>query len=226
MSFSLDTIVPWGRSFAEYVAMFNLSEADLNRRILGCGDGPAAFNSELSRQGGRVVSADPLYQLSAADIQARIGLTFDQVMAEVEQNQQAFVWKTIASPSQLGQLRMAAMGQFLADYSRGQVGGRYLEASVRALPLSDRSFELALCSHLLFLYSNQLDQDFHLAAIAEMLRVAPEVRIFPLLELNGQRSRHLKAVLSAAEAHSWTAEVLPVAYEFQKGGNQMLRLTA
>jgi SAM-dependent methyltransferase len=226
MTFSLETIVPWGRSFAEYVAMFDLSEADLDRRILGCGDGPAAFNSELSRQGGQVVSVDPLYQFSAAEIQTRIGLTFDQVMAKVHQNQQAFVWKTITSPGQLGQLRMAAMGQFLADYRRGKVSGRYLEASVLALPFSDRSFELALCSHLLFLYSDQLDQAFHLAAIAEMLRVAAEVRIFPLLALSGQRSRHLEAVLSKAQAQGWTAEVLPVGYEFQKGGNQMLRLTA
>ena len=44
MSFSLKQIVPWGRSFAEYVAMFALSGDDLGKRILGCGDGPAAFD--------------------------------------------------------------------------------------------------------------------------------------------------------------------------------------
>ncbi|MEM6717567.1 MAG: SAM-dependent methyltransferase, partial [Cyanobacteria bacterium P01_C01_bin.147] len=48
MAITLDTIVPWGRSYAEYVAMFNLTEADLAGRILGCADGPAAFNAVMT----------------------------------------------------------------------------------------------------------------------------------------------------------------------------------
>ncbi|WP_216593342.1 hypothetical protein [Cyanobium gracile] len=49
--FTLEQIVPWGRSFEEYVAMFSLADSDLAGRILGCGDGPAGFNAEASRQG-------------------------------------------------------------------------------------------------------------------------------------------------------------------------------
>jgi hypothetical protein len=45
MTFTLDSVVPWGRSFDEYVAMFALSEEDLGRRVLGCADGPASFNA-------------------------------------------------------------------------------------------------------------------------------------------------------------------------------------
>ena len=47
----LEQVVPWGRSLAEYRAMFALSEADLQRRILGCGDGPASFNAEMTAAG-------------------------------------------------------------------------------------------------------------------------------------------------------------------------------
>lgn len=65
MAFELSGVVPWGRSYAEYVAMFALSDEDLNRRILGCGDGPAAFNAGLTGRGGSVVSVDPLYAFSA-----------------------------------------------------------------------------------------------------------------------------------------------------------------
>jgi hypothetical protein len=36
----LSEIVPWGRSLAEYQLMFSLTDADLSRKILGCGDGP------------------------------------------------------------------------------------------------------------------------------------------------------------------------------------------
>ena len=45
MDFHYKDIVPWGRSFDEYLDMFNLSENDLVRNIVGVGDGPASFNA-------------------------------------------------------------------------------------------------------------------------------------------------------------------------------------
>ena len=65
MAFRYENVVPWGRSYEEYLRMFDLRPDDLKGRILGCADGPASFNSELTRRGGRVISADPLYELSA-----------------------------------------------------------------------------------------------------------------------------------------------------------------
>jgi hypothetical protein len=59
MGFTLKKIVPWERSYDEYVAMFSLTEVDLERHILGCGDGPAGFNSELTKRGRHVISVDP-----------------------------------------------------------------------------------------------------------------------------------------------------------------------
>ena len=41
MSFHYKDIVPWGRSFDEYLDMFNLSEDDLARDIVDVGGGPA-----------------------------------------------------------------------------------------------------------------------------------------------------------------------------------------
>ena len=43
MPFTLDSVVPWGRSFEEYTRMFVLSNEDLKQRILGWSDGPASF---------------------------------------------------------------------------------------------------------------------------------------------------------------------------------------
>ena len=54
-----------------------------------------------------------------------------------------------------------------------------LKDHCRRCPLADDSFDLALCSHLLFLYTDHLDAAFHIAAVQELLRVAGEVRIFP-----------------------------------------------
>ncbi|WP_303904751.1 hypothetical protein [Thiohalomonas denitrificans] len=65
MAFELKEFVPWGRSFQEYVDMFALAEEELGKAVLGCGDGPASFNAELTKRGGRFVSVDPLYAFGA-----------------------------------------------------------------------------------------------------------------------------------------------------------------
>jgi hypothetical protein len=64
--FTLDRIVPWGRSFDEYQHMFALSDVDLRSRILGCADGPAAFNVEAflySDQLGEAFHVQAVYDL-------------------------------------------------------------------------------------------------------------------------------------------------------------------
>jgi hypothetical protein len=91
------------------------------------------------------------------------------------------------------------------------------------LPFASDSFDLVLCSHLLFTYSEQLSTDFHAASLQELARVAREVRVFPLVTaFTGARSPHLAPVLAGLQAQGLSVEVRSVDYEFQKGGNQML----
>ena len=101
-----------------------------------------------------------------------------------------------------------------------------MDAALPALPFADRSFDLALCSHLLFLYSAQLDEAFHAAAALELCRVAAEVRIFPLLALGGRPSPHVEPVAATLRARGYHVSTEAVPYEFQRGGNQMLRVRA
>ena len=204
--------------------MFALSARDLDRHILGCGDGPASFNAQLTARRGRVVSCDPLYQFSAQQVQARIDASYHTVMEQTGNNQDKFVWTTIQSLEELGRVRMAAMRAFLADYEQGQRAGRYVCGASPALPFAPRSFDLALCSHFLFLYTDNLTLEFHQQAILDMLRVAKEVRIFPLLTYNAETSPYLEPILSALAQAGYHASVEPVPYEFQKGGNEMLRV--
>jgi hypothetical protein len=223
--FTLDQVVPWGRSFVEYQQLFALTAADLERRILGCGDGPAAFNAEATHRGSRVVSCDPLYAFSRTEIESRISATCDTVLEQTRRHADQFVWgHGIASIDELGEVRMRAMRIFLADYDAGKEAGRYVDASLPSLPFADGAFDLALCSHLLFLYSKQFDEVFHRASIRELSRVAAEVRIFPLLALDGSRSPFVDACLADARASGLEATIERVEYEFQRGGNEMLRL--
>jgi hypothetical protein len=222
MGFTLDKVVPWGRSFDEYVSMFMLTEEELQLRILGCGDGPAAFNATLSRRGGRVISVDPLYGFDVGRIGRRIGETFEVVMARMRENREDYIWKEIPSIDHLGRIRMAAMEKFLADFEEGKLQGRYVSAELPSLPFADRRFDLALSSHFLFLYGGHLSARFHLEAVREMLRVAREVRIFPLLQLDGSPSPHLDPVIGYCRANGFRADFVRVPYEFQRGGNEML----
>ena len=224
MSFTLENVVPWGRSFDEYVAMFALSDADLQRRILGCGDGPASFNALLTMQGGQVLSVDPLYRFSTEDIRKRIDETYADVMEQTRKNEHEFIWANIKSVNILGQLRMAAMDEFLSDYARGAEQGRYVDGALPHLPFPDRQFDIAVCSHLLFLYSEQLTLDFHFASIQELCRVASEVRIFPLLELGAKPSRHLQLLTADLTDAGYSVAITNVDYEFQRGGNQMMQI--
>jgi hypothetical protein len=222
--FTLDQVVPWGRSFDEYRRMFALTEADLQGFILGCADGPASFNAEATRRGSRVVSCDPTYAFNGSELRQRIAATRDQILTQTRQNQNEFVWTSIRSIEELERVRMQAMDCFLADYNGGKRAGRYVAAECPVLPFSANSFDLALCSHFLFLYSDQLGETFHHSALLELCRVAREVRVFPLLALGGQRSLHIDPVVRQLSTAGCKVSVEAVPYEFQRGGNEMMRI--
>jgi hypothetical protein len=222
--FTLEHVVPWGRSFDEYCRMFALGSDDLALRILGCGDGPASFNAEATRRGAAVVSCDPLYQWEAIEIRERIAITYDQIIDQTRRNLDEFVWHSIRSVDELGHIRMTAMQEFLADYNRGKSQGRYLQAELPKLPFPDSSFDLALCSHLLFLYSVQLGEEFHRDSIRELCRIAREIRIFPLVAVGGHRSPYVDRSVERLRQAGHEVAIENVPYEFQRGGNEMMRI--
>ena len=218
----LKNIVPWGRSFKEYREIFSLTDEDLHKKILGCGDGPAAFNAELTARDGKVISVDPTYQFDAAALRSRIAQVYDEVLPQLEATKEKYLWKSFTSVEELGKVRMAAMELFLADYAAGKEAGRYVQASLPDLPFSDQQFDLALCSHYLFLYSEHVDLDQHLLAMKELCRVAREVRVYPLMTLDGTLSPYLQAVRAALTDSDLTTSLVGVDYQFQKGATEML----
>lgn len=222
---NLHEVVPWGRTREEYRRMFNLTDSDLAKRILGVGDGPASFNAEMTEGGYNVTSIDPIYAFSAEQLADRVNDTYQTVIEQMHKNALQYNWSDFEDVDDLGSKRMKAMNRFLTDYEIGRKQGRYQAVSLPQLPFADRSFDLAVCSHLLFLYSDQLSEAFHLESIRELIRVAREVRIFPLISLKGQLSNHLNSVLEDCQQKNIQAEIVHVNYHFQKGAFQMLRLS-
>jgi len=224
MAFTLDKVVPWGRSLDEYVRMFNLPKDDLRGKILGCGDGPSSFNSEMRQRGYKVISCAPLYRFTAEEIKGRIDETYDTVLEQTSLNKNNFVWDTIKSVKELGKVRMDAMIKFLKDYDLGKKAGRYIAASLPKLPFASKQFDLALCPHFFFLYTEQLSLDFHRKSLHEMCRVAKEVRIFPLIDLKITRSPYIDTIIPELEEHGYDVRIEKVSYEFQCGGDEMMRI--
>ena len=225
MGFKLESIIPWGRSLAEYVRMFDLTPDKLRLNILDCAGGPASFNAEMTRKGYNVISCDPIYQFSADEIAQRIQETCQTVIDGAKTTHEYFVWQDIQSPEHLGQIRMTAMQQFLEDLPLGIQQGRYIIGELPVLPFDTEQFDLAICSHFLFTYSDLLPKEFHLASIQELCRVAGEVRVFPLLnQYSREVSTWLPSVMKELTVQGYNIEIKQVSYEFQKGGNQLLQV--
>ena len=222
MSINLSDVIPLGRSLGEYQAMFSLSSCDQQGSILDCGGGPASFNAELTVQGGQVISIDPLYQFSAEQIEQRFLDCLDDVVAQIDATPENWSWSFHRDSSDLKRNRIAVMERFTKDFPSGKTAGRYLEASLPRLPFRDGAFDLALCSHLLFLYSGILSPQFHLQAVQELCRVAREVRIFPLRTLASQPSTDVEPVCRMLQSLGLDPKIMQVEYELQKGGNEML----
>lgn len=222
-SFTINNVYPWGRNREEYLRMFDLDDSLASHPVLDCAGGPSSFNAESTRAGWNVVSADPLYQFSASEIRRRIDETHENLAKEVLKKNERYSWRAIGTPEELIKVRMDAMENFLQDYETGLREQRYLNHALPDLPFEDNQFHTALMSHFLFLYEAH-DKDFHIASLEELLRVAHEVRVFPLVNLPGDTCMHLLPVWNHFRAKGVTTELLPVNYEVQRGASIMLRL--
>ncbi|HFU75441.1 MAG TPA: SAM-dependent methyltransferase [Arcobacter sp.] len=221
----LENVVPWGRNLQEYQNMFQLSQKDLQSKILGCGDGPSSFNFEVTKLNGDITSIDPIYQFTKDEIEKRIDETSSIVSEQLKENQDNFVWKNIKSVDELIKIRLDAMSKFIKDYNTGKKENRYIHNELPKLSFKDNSFDLALSSHFLFLYSEHFDLQFHIDSILEMCRVSKkEVRIFPLLNLKNEKSEHLEPVLKILTDRGYETKIIKTNYEFQKEANEMLSI--
>lgn len=224
MAVKYENIVPWGRNFHEYVKMFCLNESDMKKRIVGCGDGPASFNAEGTEKGICIVSVDPIYQYSKEQLEMRINETYSIVMEQVYRNKEMFLWEEFENPEKLGKARLEAMNCFINDFDKGKKENRYIVGEMPLLNIPDNSFDIALSSHFLFLYSDNLSYEFHVASIEEMLRIAGEARIFPIVDLNGKTSVYFEEICKALTEKGYKIEIIVSEYEFQKNGNRMLKI--
>lgn len=224
MAMQLDRVVPFGRSFDEYVKMFDLTDSELQNSILSVADGPASFNAEGTRLGYRIKSIDPIYILTSKEIKNRFDEVVDRIIEQIEQTPTDWVWSYHHSPDRLRKNREKVVRSFCEDYEFGKTQDRYEVGELPTLKYRDGEYDLGLSSHFLFLYSDRFDENFHFDSILEMLRVCREVRIFPLLTLMLERSPYLDRIIEKLDNIGYQCEIKRVEYELQRGGNEMLKI--
>jgi SAM-dependent methyltransferase len=210
------------RSFEEYLAMFAIDEAELpGRRVLDCCAGASSFVAAASARGAQAVGVDPVYAAGGAELAERAADSHVAAGAIADQHPDRFVWDWYGSRKAREEMRKRALSMFLVDFTANR--DRYRAATLPRLPFDDDEFDLAVCSHLLFTWGDQLGLDFHVAAIEEMARVAREVRIFPtVLQGRGEAVPFWHDLLAQLQRDGIVPDVRRVDYEFQRGADQML----
>ncbi len=139
----------------------------------------------------------------------------------MKENMDNYVWTHIKDLDEMEHIRMSAMKKFLSDYEQGRKEGRYVfhELPVR-LPYEAESFDIGLSSHFLLMYT-ALGYDFHIQSITEMLRVCKEIRIFPIVDLDANKTDLIKDVIDYFQK-DYNTSIVTTDYEFQKGDNKLL----
>lgn len=224
MAFLLKDVVPWGRNLNEYRKMFNLTDKELsNKKIIGFGDGPASFNSEATELGYDVTSLDRVYKFTRLELDKRISDSRDIIIEQMKNNADNYVWREIKDLDELEQIRMSAMKTFIADYDKGKADRRYIYHELpNKTEFIEDTFDLGLSSHFLLMYT-ALGYDFHIKSINEMLRICREVRIFPIVDLDGNKSELTNKVMEYFK-DNYEVKLISTAYEFQKCDNLMLSI--
>ena len=166
-----------------------LTPTNLERKIIGCGDGPASFNAELQSKEEICTSLlDPVLYFSANQIRQRIGEAYDEIIGQTWKNYNKFIWQR---STQLRSLKVSGCQlwrNFWKIFQKAQSRKDMFQANYPSCLSVTKSLISALCSYLLFLYMDNLSLEFHLRSLEELCRVSNEIRIFPLMDFNANRS--------------------------------------
>jgi SAM-dependent methyltransferase len=212
------------RSAAEYRAMFGLTTAEeAAASMLDCCAGGSGFAAETA---ARVIAVDPAYALSRHDLAERVRAALHDGDQIIGAHAKYFDWSWYGGPARRAGLRTAAARHFLDDFR--EYPGRYLAAALPNLPFAAGSFDLVLCSHLLFTWSDLLDAEWHGRALAELIRVARyEARVYPLVvQGTGQPVAFLDDLRAELRAAGHRSRIQRVPYRFQQNADQMLVIEA
>lgn len=217
------------RSFEEYVRMFACdAEELLSGKVLDAAAGASSFGAGARRRGIRVVSADPLYELSVDEMEAHGRAELEIAASKVSGLTHKFDWSYYGSQEEHTRKREESLKLFLEDYHALSATDAYVSASLPKLPFGDGTFTHVFCSHFLFLYAEQFSYEFHRDALLELARVCRTggtVRIYPLLDLKWRPYPDLERLMEEMREKGLVPELVESKLPFIPGSDKLLRIT-
>jgi len=226
MPLELDNILITGRTYDEYATFFDLDEQMLiGKKVLDCPSGASSFiktarDKEIFAQG-----VDILYEYDIEDIYEQGKVSIDKIY-EDSSWMDGFNFEFYRSIENHKKHRFNALESFVKDYNKDD----YSFMELPKLNFENDSFDLVLSSHLLFVYDDRFDYEFHKNAILEMLRVSKEVRLFPLVDFQNKHEKKEKnfspyVYMILEDLKEYRCEILKVDFEFQPRANFMLKIS-
>jgi hypothetical protein len=206
-------VVSIGRSFDEYIKIFDLDENDLSdKKILDIAGGFSSFTAEANLKEIDTIALDKIYFFDEPKLKEIVKDGINKIASLVNTSHKFDYFKDF---DDLLQSRKVVANLFLYDFTQNM--DRYIGSNLPNINFKLKSFDIALISHLLFLYDDSFDLEFHKKVIKNALRVSKEVRIFPLVNLKCEKSQFLETILS-----EFDCEIKKVDYEFLKNANEVL----
>ncbi|MGJ7921665.1 SAM-dependent methyltransferase [Neobacillus sp. LXY-4] len=221
----LERIVFIGRTFEEYLDMFALTIDTLKgKKILDCPAGACSFTAVGSKLGLDVMACDIAYAFSSEELKNKGLQDIEHAMDKMKKAKRNYLWDYFKNVENLREHRLCALEMCTEDML--QSSEKYVPVTLPSLPFKDSEFDMVLSAHFLFMYADRLDYLFHIHTLNELLRVAKEeIRIFPLVDLEGKRYEFLDKLIVHLVNCGCTVEEVKVAYEFQVNANTMLKIT-
>ena len=106
-----------------------------------------------------MTAVDPAYAKGPRELLADATASTAQGGSIIADHETRFVWTWYGSRGHRDRLRREALALFTADLEAHPE--TYAAGALPHLPFRDDAFELALCSHLLFTWSDVLDEQWH-----------------------------------------------------------------
>jgi 16S rRNA G966 N2-methylase RsmD len=216
------------RSYDEYVSMFGLEEEKLQgKRVLDVAGGASSFTAEARSRGIKAEAVDPLYTKSLEEMAEHGKQEIIVSTAKLASLQHLYNWDYYGNLERHQSNREQSLALFLEDYASEGSASRYHGSMLPELPFIEGTYCVVLCSHFLFLYEEQFDFVFHLAALKELLRVCEaggEVRVYPLLNLRTERYSSMEKLVRALEEEGNQVEFLESKLPFLSNSDRLLRI--
>lgn len=218
----LERVVFIGRTFEEYIDMFSLTWDELKgKKILDCPAGACSFTAMGHKKGLDITACDIAYYHQGEDLKNKGLRDVEHAMENMEKAKGSYKWDYFKDVEDLKKYRLQALHDCVNDMKENNE--HYVPVALPELPFKDKEFDVILSAHFLFTYADRLDYEFHIQTLHELLRVAKEeVRIFPLVDLEGKRYEHLDKALGYLHENGFYVEEVHVSYEFQAHANSML----